>query len=94
MCEAGVCRAESGELARKFGYDARLIGTVAQLVEQGPFKALVLGSSPSRPTNKNNDLRNNPPAETVRTEICTETFKGLCLKSSRRPQTPKSHLVV
>ena len=25
-------------------------GTVAQLVEQGPFKALVLGSSPSRPT--------------------------------------------
>jgi hypothetical protein len=27
-----------------------LIGTVAQLVEQGPFKALVLGSSPSRPT--------------------------------------------
>jgi hypothetical protein len=27
-------------------------GTVAQLVEQGPFKALVLGSSPSRPTNK------------------------------------------
>jgi hypothetical protein len=35
-----------------FGYDARLCGTVAQLVEQGPFKALVLGSSPSRPTNK------------------------------------------
>jgi 7-cyano-7-deazaguanine synthase len=35
---------------RKFGYDARLLGTVAQLVEQGPFKALVLGSSPSRPT--------------------------------------------
>jgi hypothetical protein len=33
-----------------FGYDARLCGTVAQLVEQGPFKALVLGSSPSRPT--------------------------------------------
>ena len=32
-------------------------GTVAQLVEQGPFKALVLGSSPSRPTNKNNELR-------------------------------------
>jgi hypothetical protein len=40
------------ELASEFGYDARLIGTVAQLVEQGPFKALVLGSSPSRPTNK------------------------------------------
>jgi hypothetical protein len=39
------------ELACKFGYHARLIGTVAQLVEQGPFKALVLGSSPSRPTN-------------------------------------------
>jgi 7-cyano-7-deazaguanine synthase len=40
------------ELAGKFGYDARLpfLGTVAQLVEQGPFKALVLGSSPSRPT--------------------------------------------
>jgi hypothetical protein len=34
----------------EFGYHARLIGTVAQLVEQGPFKALVLGSSPSRPT--------------------------------------------
>ena len=31
-------------------------GTVAQLVEQGPFKALVLGSSPSRPTNKINSL--------------------------------------
>jgi hypothetical protein len=44
------------EVAGKFGYDARLSGTVAQLVEQGPFKALVLGSSPSRPTNKNNDL--------------------------------------
>ena len=28
----------------------RANGTVAQLVEQGPFKALVLGSSPSRPT--------------------------------------------
>jgi hypothetical protein len=39
------------EVADKFGYDARLSGTVAQLVEQGPFKALVLGSSPSRPTN-------------------------------------------
>ena len=38
------------EVAGKFGYDARLLGTVAQLVEQGPFKALVLGSSPSRPT--------------------------------------------
>jgi hypothetical protein len=38
------------EVAGKFGYDARLSGTVAQLVEQGPFKALVLGSSPSRPT--------------------------------------------
>ena len=37
-------------LSGKFGYDARLHGTVAQLVEQGPFKALVLGSSPSRPT--------------------------------------------
>jgi len=34
----------------EFGYHARLLGTVAQLVEQGPFKALVLGSSPSRPT--------------------------------------------
>ena len=39
-----------GELPPQFGYHARLIGTVAQLVEQGPFKALVLGSSPSRPT--------------------------------------------
>jgi hypothetical protein len=39
-----------GEPAAQFGYHARLIGTVAQLVEQGPFKALVLGSSPSRPT--------------------------------------------
>ena len=29
---------------------SRSFGTVAQLVEQGPFKALVLGSSPSRPT--------------------------------------------
>jgi hypothetical protein len=38
------------EVAGKFGYHARLLGTVAQLVEQGPFKALVLGSSPSRPT--------------------------------------------
>src|ERR1700691_4321026 len=38
------------DLAGEFGYYARLIGTVAQLVEQGPFKALVLGSSPSRPT--------------------------------------------
>src|SRR3981189_3429162 len=41
---------EPHDLPRKFGYYARLIGTVAQLVEQGPFKALVLGSSPSRPT--------------------------------------------
>ena len=40
----------AGDLVAQFGYDARLIGTVAQLVEQGPFKALVLGSSPSRPT--------------------------------------------
>jgi hypothetical protein len=72
------------ELTGKFGYHARLLGTVAQLVEQGPFKALVLGSSPSRPTNKNNDLRNNPPAETVRTEICTETFEGHGFKSNRR----------
>jgi hypothetical protein len=38
----------------------------------------------SRPTNKSNDLRNNPPTETVRTEICTETFKGLSFKSGRR----------
>ena len=53
-------------------------GTVAQLVEQGPFKALVLGSSPSRPTNKNNDLRVMLLAETVRTEICTETFRSWC----------------
>jgi hypothetical protein len=41
---------EPHDLPREFGYYARLIGTVAQLVEQGPFKALVLGSSPSRPT--------------------------------------------
>src|ERR1700722_11161943 len=40
----------TGDLVAHFGYNARLIGTVAQLVEQGPFKALVLGSSPSRPT--------------------------------------------
>ena len=40
----------AGDLVTQFGYHARLIGTVAQLVEQGPFKALVLGSSPSRPT--------------------------------------------
>ena len=39
-----------------FGYHARLHGTVAQLVEQGPFKALVLGSSPSRPTNLFNEI--------------------------------------
>jgi hypothetical protein len=45
-----------GALDGAFGYDARLCGTVAQLVEQGPFKALVLGSSPSRPTNKINEL--------------------------------------
>jgi hypothetical protein len=32
-------------------------GTVAQLVEQGPFKALVLGSSPSRPTYKSMSYR-------------------------------------
>ena len=38
------------ELAEYFGYDSSCNGTVAQLVEQGPFKALVLGSSPSRPT--------------------------------------------
>jgi hypothetical protein len=38
----------------------------------------------SRPTNKINDLRNNPPNETVRTEIFTETFKGLSFKSGRR----------
>jgi hypothetical protein len=44
------------EVAGEFGYDARLLGTVAQLVEQGPFKALVLGSSPSRPTNIFNHL--------------------------------------
>jgi hypothetical protein len=25
-------------------------------------------------------LRNNPPAETVRTEICTEIFEGLGFK--------------
>ena len=42
----------TGDLVAHFGYHARLIGTVAQLVEQGPFKALVLGSSPSRPTIK------------------------------------------
>jgi hypothetical protein len=61
-------------------------GTVAQLVEQGPFKALVLGSSPSRPTNKNNDLGRSSPAETVGTEICTETFIGFWFRSSRRPK--------
>ena len=46
------------EVAGKFGYHARLLGTVAQLVEQGPFKALVLGSSPSRPTSA--DFRGRP----------------------------------
>jgi hypothetical protein len=40
------------EAAGKFGYHPASRGTVAQLVEQGPFKALVLGSSPSRPTYK------------------------------------------
>ena len=54
------------ELAGKFGYHARLSGTVAQLVEQGPFKALVLGSSPSRPTISllpvtSGDVRDRPP---------------------------------
>jgi hypothetical protein len=39
-----------GALGGAFGYHARLYGTVAQLVEQGPFKALVPGSSPGRPT--------------------------------------------
>src|SRR5271154_5622326 len=63
---------------KKFGYDcAPANGTVAQLVEQGPFKALVLGSSPSRPTNKNNVLRGIISAETAGTEIGTETFKDL-----------------
>jgi hypothetical protein len=47
-----------GEPALEFGYHARLIGTVAQLVEQGPFKALVLGSSPSRPTIKSSIYAN------------------------------------
>ena len=69
---------------KKFGYDcAPANGTVAQLVEQGPFKALVLGSSPSRPTNKNNGLRWILSAKTVRTEICTETFIGFGFKSNR-----------
>jgi hypothetical protein len=43
---------------------------------------------PSRPTNKNNDLRNNPPAETVRTEICTETFKTLGLNPAGGRNSP------
>ena|SRR5271154_2476765 len=47
------------------------------------FKALVLGSSPSRPTNKNNGLRWILSAKTVRTEICTETFIGFGFKSNR-----------
>jgi hypothetical protein len=46
----GIAEIFGGDPAAEFGYHARLIGTVAQLVEQGPFKALVLGSSPSRPT--------------------------------------------
>jgi hypothetical protein len=56
------------EVAGKFGYDARLSGTVAQLVEQGPFKALVLGSSPSRPTIKSTTCAYNRP-------VCTEIVR-------------------
>ena len=50
-----------GDRATEFGYHAPLIGTVAQLVEQGPYKALVLGSSPSRPTFLTPKLTNLPP---------------------------------
>ncbi len=45
-------------------------GTVAQLVEQGPFKALVLGSSPSRPTIKSKTYANLSTR-------CTETVRKL-----------------
>jgi hypothetical protein len=57
-----------GEPALEFGYHARLIGTVAQLVEQGPFKALVLGSSPSRPTIKSTTCAYNR-------SVCTEIVR-------------------
>src|SRR5580658_37126 len=60
-----------GELGPQFGYDARPSGTVAQLVEQGPFKALVLGSSPSRPTIKSTTCDYNRP---VCTEIVRKNF--------------------
>jgi hypothetical protein len=52
-----------GDLSAEFRYHARLIGTVAQLVEQGPFKALVLGSSPSRPTSA--DFRGRPQTSVI-----------------------------
>ena len=48
-------------------------------LKSGAYSPNVVGS---RPTNKNNDLHYNPPAEIVRTEICTEIFKGLGFKSS------------
>ena len=61
----------AGDLVPQFGYHARLIGTVAQLVEQGPFKALVLGSSPSRPTIKSTTCAYKRP---VCTEIVRKNF--------------------
>jgi hypothetical protein len=50
IAAVGLAFCIAGDLVAQFGYHARLIGTVAQLVEQGPFKALVPGSSPGRPT--------------------------------------------
>ncbi len=46
VCQVGL---HLGARIGEFGYHEPVLGTVAQLVEQGPFKALVLGSSPSRP---------------------------------------------
>ena len=40
----------TGQLGERVSKQFNIIGTVAQLVEQQPFKLLVLGSSPSRLT--------------------------------------------
>ncbi|MGA2711174.1 MAG: hypothetical protein ABSF86_22545, partial [Steroidobacteraceae bacterium] len=42
----------------------------------------------SRPTNKNNYLRDALPAKTVRTEICTEIFWVLVLYSTGGRNSP------
>jgi hypothetical protein len=68
-------------------------GTVAQLVEQGPFKALVLGSSPSRPTNPSipatstDSIRINQQAQ-YDLEVATAKI-GKVVKQKIRPRTER-----